>query len=171
MDFSIEDFIIFSYFCIMDVHQTEQLCIKKEENLLTLFFGNLAKEAATEQHETIEGYTIDLPQKIAKEYQTFLATLWTEACPDSYKGKPLILEEVELRKRMTAGDYAKLVAAYHDATKQTLWERLTKNNHVDVTYYKGLMHEYTRELLKLMRIDFLEEITGNHIRNKTFENN
>ena len=112
----------------MDVHQTEQLCIKKEENLLTLFFGNLAKEAATD------------------------------------------LEEVELRKRMTAGDYAKLVAAYHDATKQTLWERLTKNNHVDVTYYKGLMHEYTRELLKLMRIDFLEEITGNHIRNKTFEN-
>ena len=128
MDFSIEVFIIFSYFCIMDVHQTEQLCIKKEENLLTLFFGNLAKEAATD------------------------------------------LEEVELRKRMTAGDYAKLVAAYHDATKQTLWERLTKNNHVDVTYYKGLMHEYTRELLKLMRIDFLEEITGNHIRNKTFEN-
>lgn len=57
-------------------------------------------------------------------------------------------------------------AAYKDATEQTLWERITRSNHKDVTYYKGLLQEYTRELLMVMRLDFLEEITGEHIENK-----
>jgi hypothetical protein len=30
--------------------------------------------------------------------------------------------------------------------------------------------EYTREMLMLMRLDFLEEITGEYIENKAFEN-
>ena len=38
-----------------------------------------------------------------------------------------------------------------------------------VAYYKGLLQDYTRNLLSLMRLDFLEEITGHYIRNKTFE--
>lgn len=56
-----------------------------------------------------------------------------------------------------------------DATEITLWERITKSNHEDVTYYKGLLQEYTRDLLMVMREDFLEEITGKHIKNKAFE--
>lgn len=31
--------------------------------------------------------------------------------------------------------------------------------------------DYTRDLLLVMRNDFLEEITGEHIKNKTFEDN
>lgn len=60
-------------------------------------------------------------------------------------------------------------SAYEEATKLMPWERITKTNHKDVTYYKGLLQEYTRDLLFVMRNDFLEEITGQHIKNKTFE--
>ena len=70
---------------------------------------------------------------------------------------------------MTADDRELIDVAHKDATKQTLWERITKTNHKDVTYYKGLLQEYTRDLLMVMREDFLEEITGHHIENKVFE--
>lgn len=46
---------------------------------------------------------------------------------------------------------------------------ITETNHKDVTYYKGLLQEYTRDLLMVMREDFLEERTGHHIKNKSFE--
>ncbi len=42
----------------------------------------------------------------------------------------------------------------------TLWEGITKSNHEDVIYYKRLFEEYTKDLLFVMREDFLEEITG-----------
>lgn len=38
-----------------------------------------------------------------------------------------------------------------------------------MTYYKGILKEHTKELLFVMRHDFLEEITGEHIKNKVFE--
>jgi len=38
-----------------------------------------------------------------------------------------------------------------------------------VTYYKGLLQEFTRDLLMVMRHDFLEEVTNHHIKNKAFE--
>ena len=59
--------------------------------------------------------------------------------------------------------------AYKDATRRTLWEKNTKSNHKDVTFYKGLLKEYTEDLLMCMRFVFLEEITGNYIKNKIFE--
>ena len=70
---------------------------------------------------------------------------------------------------MTDDDRELIDEAYKDAIEKTLWERITKSNHKDVTYYKGLLQEYTRDLLMVMREDFLEEITGQHIGNKTFE--
>lgn len=79
------------------------------------------------------------------------------------------MEEQKLRKLMTDDDREMIDEAYKDATKQTLWERITKTNHKDVTYYKGLLREYARDLLLVMREDFLEEVTGHHIENKAFE--
>lgn len=70
---------------------------------------------------------------------------------------------------MTEDDREAIDAAYKDAKRITLWERITKSNHEDVTYYKGLLLEYTKDLLMVMRHDFLEEITGKHINCKAFE--
>ena len=145
------------------------LCKKKEHELLNNYFGNLVKEAAVECPETIGEYTKDLPLKIEAEYRAFLEELWKEYAPDDLKGTPLVLEEQKLRKLMTDDDRELIDVAYKDATEQTLWERITKTNHKDVSYYKGFLQKYTRDLLMVMREDFLEEITGHHIGNKAFD--
>lgn len=149
----------------------EKLCTEKEQELLNKYFGNLVKEAAIERPETIGEYTKELPLKIEAEYKTFLESLWVEHAPEELKGKPLVFDEQKLRELITDDDREGVNAAFKDATELTLWERITKTNHKDVTYYKGLLQEYTRDLLMVMREDFLEEITGHHIKNKTFEDN
>ena len=153
----------------MTNEQITKLCKDKEQELLNKYFGNLVKEAAIEQPETIGEYTMDLPLKIELEYKAFLEELWLEVAPEGFKVQPLVLEEQQLRKLLTEGDLQKLEDAYKAATEQTLWERITKTNHNDVTYYKGLLLEFTRDLLMVMRTDYLEEITGRYIKNKTFE--
>ena len=153
----------------MTKEQIINLCKEKEQELLDKYFGNLVHEAAIECPETTGEYTKELPLQIETEYQRFLEELWEEDATEELKGMPLILEEQKLRKLMTDDDREMIDVAYKDATEQTLWERITKTNHKDVTYYKGLLMEYTRDILMVMRNDFLEEITGQHIKNKTFE--
>ena len=143
----------------------EKLCLDKEDSLIDKYFGNLIKEAAVERPETIGEYTKDLPLKIEAEYRKYLETLWK----DSGHKEPLILEEQKLRELMTEDDREGTEAAYRNASRRTLWERITSSNHKDVTYYKSLLKEYTKELLLVMRLDFLEEITGRHINCKAFE--
>ena len=146
-----------------------KLCIEKEQELLNKYFGNLVNEAAIEMPETIGEYTKDLPLKIEAEYRKFLEKVWEKHVPAELKGTPLVLEEQKLRKLMTDDDREGIDAAYKDASIVTLWEKITKSNHKDVTYYKGLLFEYTKDLLLVMRHDFLEEITGEHINSKAFE--
>lgn len=145
------------------------ICKDKEQELLNKYFGNLVKEAAVERPETIGEYTKDLPLKIEAEYRVFLEELWKKHAPDDLKGTPLVLEEQKLRKLMTDDDRELIDVTHIDAAEQTLWERITKSNHKDVTFYKGILQEYTRDLLMVIRGDFLEEITGHHIDNKAFE--
>lgn len=152
----------------MNKEIVEKCCKEKESQLLDEYFGNLVMEAAVERPETIGEYTKDLPLKIESEYRAYLEDLWKEYAPDNLKGTPLVLEEQKLRKLMTDDDREGVDAAFKDATEQTIWERITKTNHKDVTYYKGLLQEYTRDLLMVMREDFLEEIIGLHIKNKAF---
>ena len=153
----------------MESENVKALCKEKEQELLNKYFGNFVREAAIECPETIGAYTKDLPLKVEAEYKTFLEGLWKEHAPENLKGTPLVLEEQTLRKLMTDDNREGIDAAYKDATERTLWERITKTNHKDVTYYKGLLLEYTRDLLMVMREDFLEEITGHPIENKAFE--
>lgn len=153
----------------MNTEEVINLCKEKEQELLNKYYGNLVKEAAVERPETIGEYTKGLPLKIEAEYRVFLEELWKEHAPDDLKGTPLVLEEQKLRKLMTDDDRELIDVAHKDARELTLWERITKSNHKDVTYYKGLLQEYTRDLLLVMREDFLEEITGHHIENKAFE--
>ena len=153
----------------MTQQEIASLCEEKQNQLLHKYFGNLVHEAAIERPETIGEYTKDLPLKIEAEFRTFLEELWKEQAPAELKGTPLVLEDQKLRKLMTDDDRELIAPAYKDATEITLWERISKSNHEDVTYYKGLLQEYTRDLLLVMRLDFLEEITGKHIKNKAFK--
>ena len=147
---------------------TRQRCKQKEQKLLNKYFGNLVQEAATERPETIGDYTQDLPLKIEAEYRAYLEELWPQVAPEPLRGTPLVLEEEKLRKLMTDDDREAIDNAHRAATRRTLWERITQSNHKDVTYYKGLLQEYTRDLLMVMREDFLEEVEGRAIENKSF---
>lgn len=142
--------------------KVETLCREKEQELLNKYFpGGFGRSKS----ETIGEYTKDLPLKIESEFREYLTELWKE-----FSDSPLVLEEQKLRWLMTEDDREAVDAAYQDAKRITLWERITKSNHEDVMYYKGLLYEYTKDLLMVMRLDFLEEITGNHINCKAFNN-
>ncbi len=67
---------------------------------------------------------------------------------------------------MTESDREAAIRAHCEAERRTLWERITRSNHKDVTFYKGLLMEYTRNLLYVMREDFLEEVKGRDIEGK-----
>lgn len=139
----------------------ERICREKEEELIGKYFGG-GPAGAGRQH-TVEDYPKELPLKIEAEFREFLAELWKE-----YSDRPLVLEEQKLRWLMTEDDREAVDEAYKDARRVTLWERITNSNHEDVTYYRGLLLEYTKDLLMVMRHDFLEEITGRHINCKAF---
>lgn len=136
-------------------NQIEIICKNKEQELLTKYFP-VGFTGPTS--ESIGEYTKDLPLRIEAEFREFLAELWKQ-----FSDQPLVLEEQELRRLMTDDNREAIDLAYEDAKRITLWERITKSNYEDVSRYKGLLFEYTKELLMIMRIDFLEEITGNHI--------
>ncbi|MCQ2329241.1 MAG: hypothetical protein MJZ93_01620 [Paludibacteraceae bacterium] len=133
-------------------------CDSKREELIDKYFGNLVYEAAHLQPEVIDEsrYSMELPAKVEAEYRSFLGELLAEVAPD--KNLDAILDKHHLSVTFTEDDRQQLEAAYHDAKIITLWEKLTKSNHDDVTYYKGLLKSYTEELLKWMEIDFIEDV-------------
>lgn len=142
----------------MNKSQVEKLCSEKIDFLLKKYFGNLVKEAAIDCPETIGDYDLELPLRIEVEFRSFLEELWRENASDDKRTIDELLDKKELRDKMTEDDREGIAYAYRNAQRRTLWERITQTNHKDVTYYKGLLEEYTRELLFCMKHDFLEEI-------------
>lgn len=137
----------------------ETLVRNKEKELLNKYFNDgVCFSFCDPDPEHIGTYTKDLPLKIEAEFRDYLSDLWKD-----FSDQPLVLEEVTLRNSLTENIREKVEEAHKDAERITLWERITKSNNEDVTYYKGLLYKYTKELLMIMRLDFLEEITGNYI--------
>lgn len=136
----------------------QKKCDAKREELLNKYFGNIVREAAHDKPETLDEnrYSIELPAKIEAEYRSFLGELLAEVAPD--KNIDIILDKHYLSDTFTEENRKQLEEAYKDAKIVTVWEKLTKSNHEDVTYYKGLLKEYTEELLKWMEIDFMEDM-------------
>lgn len=136
----------------------ERICIAKANSLLATNFGELVKEAVVDQPEFIGDYDLELPLRIEAEYRKFLEELWKEIAPDDCRSIDDILNNKELREKLTFDDREIIAEAHSNALHRTLWECITKTNHRDVTYYKGLLEEYTRELLFCMKHDFMEEV-------------
>ena len=144
----------------MDIETIKKRCSEKADALLDKYFGNLVKEAAVDCPETIGDYDNDLPLRIEVEYRAFLKELWDSLDFEDNRSFDELFDKKHIRNLMTEDDREGIVEAYRNAQQRTLWERITKTNHKDVTYYKGLLKEYTRELLFCMKHDFLEEIVG-----------
>ena len=142
----------------MAPEQIEQLCAAKEQELLDKYFGNIIYEAAVLRPKTIGEYTKDLPLKIEAEYFDFLKLLWEDVRGEDSRSLDDLLDKRHLRMLMTEDDRECIEKAYDNAVQITLWERLTKSNHKDFSFYKGLLKEYARELLRVMTADFLEDV-------------
>ena len=137
----------------------ELRCREKAEELLEKYFPNYIHEAAIEQPEKLAvKYNDELPHAVESEFRGWLSGIWQEEAPNNSRSFEDIMNR-HLSMTMVDADYAPhLKAAREDAEKVTLWEKITKSNHEDVTYYKGLLREYTKKLLDTMIKDFMEDI-------------
>ena len=140
----------------MDVLDLRIRCQAKIKELLDHYFGDLVKEAVVDKPEVLEErFSPELPLKIEEEYLAFLGGLKREFFP----GDPRAIEEIidcPLKREMIRDDYELDVEkAYENAKNITFWEKLTRSNYKDVTYFKGLVKQYTEELLEHMTDDFL----------------
>lgn len=144
--------------------KVEIMCREKAQELLDKYFGSgpIWPSGGGDPEKIVES-TKDLPLKIEAEYREFLVELWKE-----YSDQPLVLEEQKLRWLMTEDNREEVDITYEDAKRITLWERITKTNYKDVHRYRWALHDYTKDLLLVMRTDFLEEITGKEINCKAF---
>ena len=142
----------------MNKTELELKCREKADELIKHYFPNFIHEAAIERPEKLAvEYSDELPYKVESEFSDWLSDLWKDVAPANSRSYKEIMN-LHLNMSMVDADYVPLLkGAREDAEKTTLWERITKSNHEDVTYYKGLLKEYTEKLLDTMVKDFVEE--------------
>lgn len=155
----------------MTIQQIETQCLAKAEELLNKYFGKLIEEAAIERPETIGNYSLDLPKQIEAEYYNYLKVLWVEIAPSDSPTFEEIIDKKHLSDRMTDDDREIIPPAYDAAIHRNMLERITKTNHKDVTYYKGLLKRYTKDLLTALRCDFMEDVRKTINNNSKMNNN
>lgn len=144
----------------MDRNQEIEIrCYKKAKELLDKYFPNFIEDAVYTRPELLsEEYNDDLPARVAEEFRGWLAGIWEELRPEVNRPFDEIMN-LQRSIAMTNDSYVPYLAdARAEAEKITFWEKLTKTNHEDVTHYKGILKDYTEELLKIMIQDFLTDI-------------
>lgn len=136
----------------------ELQCRKKADELLEKYFPNFVHSAAVERPETLSvEYTNELPYEIEGEFLYYLSVQWANAVPDGKPFKEVMNRSLEM-SMVDANYRPHLESARKEAAQKTLWEKITRSNHEDVTFYKGLLKEYTERLLDTMIVDFMEDI-------------
>ena len=110
----------------MDKLEIERLCSERIESLLKKYFGNLVKEAAIDCPETIGDYDLELPLRIEAEYRDFLKNLWKDIAVDDQRTIDDLLNQQQLRDKITEDDREGITYAYRNAQRRTLWERINQ---------------------------------------------
>ena len=143
----------------MNKQEMETRCYGKAKELLDKYFPNFIEDAAVNKPEVLaDGYDDSLPARVAEEYRAWLAGVWEEIRPLVQKPFDEVMNQ-KLSVEMTDASYVPYLAdAREKAETVTLWEKLTKTNHQDVIQYKGILKDYTEELLRVMTTDFLADI-------------
>ncbi len=133
-------------------------CQRQIKVLLKKHFGNIINDALLRRPEGLdETYFIDLPHMIADEYRAFLYDIWQHVQHGDASFETIIdiqanLFEVDDRYNQ------RIRTAYIDAKRITAWELISKTNYRDVNRYKGLLYDYTNEILQRMATSFMENI-------------
>lgn len=139
--------------------EIEIRCYRKAQELLGKHFPNFIEEAAVTRPETLsESYDNDLPAKVAEEFRSWLANLWEEVKKEGQKSFDEVMNLQRSIEMTDSSYFPYLNEAREKAEKVSFWEKLTKSNHEDVTHYKGILKDYTEELLKVMIADFMSDV-------------
>lgn len=135
-------------------------CEEKVRQLMDKYFPDFIHEAAYVRPESLsEQYNNDLPRKIEEEYREWLRQKYKLIKKEGGHPFAHIINREGERGRVDntyLNEY--LPEAKRDAQIHSLWERITRTNHGDVTYYKDLLRIYSRELLESLTQDFLEDL-------------
>ena len=133
-------------------------CRAKADELLEKYFPNFSHEAGVLRPEELAPeYNEALPAKIQAEFRDWLGQLWKEVAPSDAKPFDEAMNLDDRLKKMEEANAGDLERARAEAERRSLWERITRTNHQQVTYYKGLLKQYTEETLAVMINDFLAE--------------
>ncbi len=129
----------------------------KAKEMIKSYYGIVKRENRMDQPETVGTYTLDLIEQIYKDYCNFLCDMWPTIRPQD----TLTYAPSEDYRQILADteEYKQLYAAYQDAVKRTLWERITLSNYKDVAQYKLLLRRYSRHLLIMLQEDFLNRLS------------
>ena len=139
----------------MKSEELRSLCWGKYNSLLDQYFGGIHEEAAAREG-TLDGrFTNELPEKVAGEFRSYIEDVWKEVAPDGAKPFDKIMDADKAIKATKAEYLDYLTKARNEAQAVSLWEKITRSNHEDVTNYKGLLKQYTEELMRVMLLDFL----------------
>ena len=129
-------------------------CWAKIDELLERHFPEISPD-----EEVLDSQlNINLPLEVATEMKDFLSVLWAEM---GQKGTGKTFEEIMGAGRLNELTYESyldlLKKAEKDALNITIWEKITKTNHEDIVAFRSILRSCTREILKLMVKDFLNE--------------
>lgn len=138
----------------MDKNEINALCEQKAEELIQKHFPSLPTHA----EQVGNCYPADLPFRVQKEYYDFLEGLWKELSPDNLESFVDIMDRYTEIPDIDSDYIPTILKAKKDSEIVTLWERIRHSNHEDITWYHGLLKEYARKLLDVMRRDFVEDI-------------
>lgn len=143
----------------MTIQDIEKLCWKRYNELLQEHFGDFAAEAAGGKTTHLSNhYTDTLPLEIASTFRSYLKELWNKSVPDG----ACSFEDIMNTKKasdVTSVDYADYLPQAREAAETvTWWEKITRSNHEDVTYYKGLLKQYSEELMGILIRDFIKDV-------------
>ncbi len=141
----------------MKSEELRALCWGKYNSLLDQYFGGIHEETAAREG-TLDGrFTNELPEKVAGEFRSYIEDVWKEVAPDGAEPFDKIMDADKAIKATKAEYLDYLTKARNEAQAVSLWEKITSSNHEDVTYYKGLLKQYTEELMRVMLLDFTKE--------------
>jgi len=132
-------------------------CVTRRNEILEKYFGKVQEENATSRAQTLEEkYNRETPFDAEDEFFDFLEDLNREI--NGSEAKPLsTLIDRPLKRDMLNDEYQPaLENAYRNAQEITFKEKILKSNHKDVAYFKGLLKQFTEELLEQLMNDFLE---------------
>ena len=140
--------------------EIEIRCYEKAQEMLDKYFPNFIEDAAVTKPELLaEEYDKGLPKRVMAEFCDWLAGLWEEEIrPAVQKPFDEIMDPDESIKMTDSSYVPYLEDALKKAETVNLWEKLTKTNHEDVTLYKGILKQYTEELLRVMIVDIMADI-------------